>query len=117
MLRRSFLSLIAALLIPTGLMAASNPLADAFAALTAEQRQTVLAEIQTGGLYDGPLDAGPSDEITTALQMTAETVFANGYEGPTIDITTPAGATAFLAAIVSGDMAKWIYGEGDEMDG
>ena len=117
MLRRTFLSFIAALLIPTGLMAASSPLADAFAALAAEQRQTVLAEMQTGGLYDGPLDATPSDDVTLALQMTAQTVFANGYEGPKIDITTAAGATAFVAAIVSGDMAKWIYGEGEEMDG
>ena len=117
MFRRAFLSLFLARLIPTGLMAASSPLADAFAALTAEQRQTVLAELQTGGLYDGPLDAAPSDDITVALQMTAQTVFANGYEGPTLDVTTAAGASAFVAAIVSGDMAKWIYGEGDEMDG
>ena len=117
MFRRSFLSLITVLLIPTGLMAASNPLADAFAAPTAEQRQTVLAEMQTGGLYDGALDASPSDEVTTALQLTAETVVANGYEGPKLDVTTAAGATAFVAAIVSGDMAKWIYGEGEEMDG
>lgn len=89
----------------------------AFNALSQDDRSAVQEEMQIGGFYDGPLDGSDSDSTREGLRMTVQQVFSNGYAGPAIDMTTAEGARTFLAAVVSGEMSKWIYGEGEEMDG
>ena len=97
--------------------AGTSPLADAFAALSAEQRRIALVEMQIAALYAGPVDAADSDEITEALQITADALAVSGYDGPAMDVSTAAGATAFVTALSKGDLSAWLYGEGNEMDG
>lgn len=115
MLRRTLLLICLSLPLPA--FAAGDVIGDAFNALSKPDRIAVEEEMQTGGLYDGPLDGGYSQAVKTGIEETAQLVFSNGYEGPAMDLTTPAGAAAFLKATASGDMGKWIYGEGEEMDG
>ena len=117
--RRSFLSLcVATALVPVCAFAAgANPLADAFAALTAKQRRIALVEMQIAGLYSGSVEDAGSDAINVALQATADAVVAAGYDGQPMDVRTAAGATAFVTALAVGDLSKWLYGEGNEMDG
>ena len=118
MFRRSFLMLAALPLIPHAVLAAgSSPLADAFAALGTDARRIALVEMQIAALYAGPVDATGSDEITEALQITADALVASGYDGPAMDVTTATGAMAFVTALSKGDLSAWLYGEGNEMDG
>jgi hypothetical protein len=115
MLRR--ILLLISLCLPLPAFASDDVIGDAFNALSKPDRIAVEEEMQTGGLYDGPLDGSYSEAVKTGVEETAQQVFSNGYEGPAMDLTTPAGAAAFLKSTASGDMGKWIYGEGEEMDG
>lgn len=115
MLRRILIALSLTLALPT--FAAADVLAGAFNALSQSDRVAVEQEMQTGGFYDGPTDGSYSEAVKSAIQETWQQVFTNGYEGPAIDLTSEKGAAAFLKSVASGDMAKWIYGEGEEQDG
>jgi hypothetical protein len=115
MLRR--ILLLISLCLPLPAFAAGDVIAEAYNALSLTDRVSVQEEMQTGGLYDGPLDGSYSEAVKTGIEDTAEQVFSNGYEGPAMDMTTEAGVTTFLKSTASGDMAKWIYGEGEELDG
>ncbi len=115
MLRGTLICLLLSL--PLSAKAATDVIASAFNALSQDDRVAVEEEMQTGGLYNGPLDGIYSEAVRTGVEDTAQQVFSNGYEGPALDLTTPKGAVDFLKATAKGDMGKWIYGEGEEVDG
>lgn len=115
MLRRTLLLICLSLAFPA--FASGDVIGDAFNGLSKPDRIAVEEEMQTGGLYDGPLDGAYSEAVKIGVEQTAQLVFSNGHEGPAMDLTTPAGAAAFLKATALGDMGKWIYGEGEEQDG
>ncbi|WP_395002944.1 hypothetical protein [Cypionkella sp.] len=116
MLRRICLALIFAAL-PLVAVAGTGVLAEAYAALPAAERISIEQEMQIGGFYDGPQDGSFSAAVLRGIEQTAQQIFASGYEGAPMDLTTLSGASAFLSALAKGDLSIWIYGAGEELDG
>lgn len=100
-----------------GASAQSDPLAAAFDDLGMAARKAVQSEVQIAGFYTGAVDGAYGPGTRKALAQAARFIAENSRGKAQPKVTTAAGAQAFLAAMARGDMAKWLYGEGNESDG
>ena len=116
MLRRTLFALILAAT-PLAGLAGPDVITEAYTALPLAERISIEQEMQTGGFYDGPQDGSFSEAVLRGIEQTAQQIFASGYEGAPLDLTTLAGAEAFLRALAKGDLSIWVYGAGEELDG
>ena len=122
MIRRVFLLSLAALAAAPALTAQQAArfnavaLRRAFEALPEASRKKVQEELRTGGFYRGAVDGryGPGTE--EALAAAAGFIIFNSRETVQLDRLTEPGTTAYLDGLVTGALAGYLYGEGNECD-
>lgn len=100
-----------------GAAAQSDPLAEAFAGLGTSARKAAQSELQTAGFYAGAIDGSYGAGTRKALEQAARFISDNSRGKARPQVGTTAGAKAFLVALSKGEMAKWLYGEGEEGEG
>jgi peptidoglycan hydrolase-like protein with peptidoglycan-binding domain len=88
----------------------------AFEALPASARSMVQSELQIAGLYQGALDGQYGRQTEAALIAGAEFLAYNSRGQVNVDLSSAAGASAYLRGLAGGEFAAWLYGEGGECD-
>lgn len=118
MQRRSFLSAALALplmaIVAAPATAQGDVLAEAFAKLSKRKRMAVQQELSTAGFYAGGIDGRFGPGTRQALVQAAAFLAENSRGAVRPDVTSQTGARAYLRQLASGELATWLYGEGDE---
>ena len=115
--RAVLLSLPAFALSSAILSAGEDPLESAFAALSSAERRAAQEQLSGGGFYSGSIDGAFGPRTRQALVNAEIFIRDNSYGRTGFDLTTAAGASSYVQALARGDLAKYIWGEGDESDG
>ena len=116
--RRSFLlSLPVSMLVITAAHAESDVLATAFNDLSVSARMASQEKLAAGGFYTGGLDGSFGPGTKSAIINAAAFVKDNSYGKAVFDLSSMDGAERFLAALTSGGLDKYLWGEGDEAEG
>ena len=116
--RRTFLiTAAAALAFPMSAYAQADALASAFEGLSPSARLVAQEKLSAGGFYSGRLDGAFGPGTRSALMNAAAFTRDNSYGRADFDLTSPKGASGFLTALATGELDKYLWGEGDEEDG
>lgn len=117
MKRRDFITSISGLILCAGTATAEqDPLRGAFENLSPAARLSGQEQLSMGGFYSGRIDGAYGPNTRSALVSAATFIADNSYGRVTFDIKSTSGASAFVNAIARGEMAKYMWGEGDEAD-
>lgn len=113
--RRTFFFFFPALAITAGAAhAQSEQLSAAFGALSAAARRAAQEQLANGGFYDGKIDGAYGGRTQTALINAAAFINDNSYGRKSFDLSSSAGARSFVSSLSKGELAKYLWGEGDE---
>lgn len=116
--RRSFLLSAPAILVTiASAHAEGDVLAIAFNNLSAAARVTAQEKLATGGFYAAALDGSFGPGTKSAIINAAVYVKDNSYGKVIFDLSSQSGAEQFLSALTTGDLDKYLWGEGNEEDG
>jgi hypothetical protein len=116
--RRSFLLAVpATMLTTTMVLAQDDALAVAFNKLSPAAKITTQEKLAAGGFYAGGLDGAFGPGTKSAIISAAAFIKDNSYGKVIFDLSSPADANRFVAALSAGDFDKYLWGEGDESDG
>jgi hypothetical protein len=117
MLRRTLLTTMFGLAISAGVVfAQTDPLAESFAMLGVEKRRAVQEQLAMAGLYDGVVDGAFGPKTRNSLINGAVFIKDNSYGRVAFDLTKPDQARQFIGALANGELAKYLWGEGDESE-
>lgn len=115
MTRRHLIHLsLAALVLAGPALAGTDPLAAAFGALSPAARRAAQDQLAMAGFYRGPVDGAFGPATRKALKEAADFIAWNSQGKEVPDLGTPRGAAHFVKALARGDMARHLWGEGDE---
>ena len=89
-------------------------LREGFGYLRPALRGHVQNELRIGGFYQGAIDGRYGPATQRALIAAADHIGRNSRGQVRIDLTTQSGIVAYYRGLVSGDLAAWLYGEGNE---
>ncbi|NBZ88989.1 peptidoglycan-binding domain-containing protein [Stagnihabitans tardus] len=118
MQRRSLLLSLPAMFLSAGAaFAQTDALANAFAALSAQGRRAVQEQLAFGGFYGGSVDGAYGPRTRSALINAAAFIRENSYGRAQFKLSDQADAQRYLTALTRGDLAKYLWGEGDESEG
>lgn len=119
MQRRCLLLSLPAIFLSAGAAFAqtADALASAFAALSPEGRRAVQEQLAFGGFYDGSVDGAYGPRTRSALINAAALIRENSYSRERFTLSDQADAQRYMTALARGDLAKYLWGEGDESEG
>ena len=103
--------------VPTSAVAQQDVLAAAFEGVGNQGRRAVQSKLKDAGLYNGGIDGQYGPGTRGAIVAAADFVHESSYQRVKPDISSAAGARAFVSEIAAGNMDKWFWGEGAECDG
>lgn len=113
--RRAFFFSVPAFAITAGAAhAQNNQLSAAFNALSAAARRTAQEQLAAGGFYDGKIDGAYGGRTQSALINAAAFIKDNSYGRKSFDLSSNAGARSFVISLSKGELAKYLWGEGDK---
>lgn len=113
--RRTFFFFFPTLAIAAGVaQAQGDPLAAAFSALSPTARRSAQEQLATGGFYDGKIDGAYGARTRSALINAAAFIKDNSYGRKSFELSSSAGASGFVTALSKGELATYLWGEGDE---
>ncbi|MDZ4086546.1 MAG: hypothetical protein U1E69_07050 [Tabrizicola sp.] len=116
--RRSFLlSIPATMVAMTAAHAEGDALAVAFNNLSATEKVAAQEKLAAGGFYTGGLDGSFGPGTKSAAINAAAFIKDNSYGKIIFDLSSTSGAEKFLVSLTTGDLDKYLWGEGDESDG
>ena len=115
--RRLTLLSFAALVVATGRAVAQNdPLGDAFRVMPAVARRAIQENLSIGGFYSGAVDGKYGSKTRKALIDAGSFIADNSYGKIRYDLDHPDQAQRYITDLARGDLAKYLWGEGDEAD-
>ncbi len=118
MQRRAFIGGIAVSALAGPLRAQSGARTDwlrqGFGYLRPPMRRHVQNELKVGGFYSGAIDGQYGPATQSALIGAANHIRRNSRGQVRIDLTTQSGIVSYYKGLVSGELAAWLYGEGNE---
>lgn len=116
--RRSFLAAASLTFVAPRLLAQGSVRTDllrrGFGYLQPALRQRVQTELKTAGFYRGAIDGRYGPATQGALIEGAEFIRHNSRGRVGFDLGTQQGIVAYYRGLASGELAKWLYGEGNE---
>jgi peptidoglycan hydrolase-like protein with peptidoglycan-binding domain len=116
--RRSLIAALPlALLAAHGAAAQEDHLRSQFDAMPPAARQVVQEQLATGGFYSGRIDAAFGPGTRRALVDAAAFLEWNSRGRVAFDLSSPGDVRRYLAGLAGGELAAYLYGEGEEMDG
>ena len=117
MKRRDFITSIFGLIFFSGKAnAQQDPLRGAFEGTSPAARRSCQEQLSMGDFYSCRMYGTYWPNTRSALLNAASFITDNSYGRVTFDLKTAAGSSAFVNAIARGEMAKYLWGEGDEAD-
>ena len=120
MKRRSLLSaafvLPLAALVAAPVAAQSDVLAAAFDSLPVQGRMAVQNELAIAGFYAGGVDGRFGPGTRQGLVRAAAFLADNSRGAVRPNLNSLSGAQDYVGRLASGELATWLYGEGDEGD-
>ncbi len=96
-----------------GVLAQTDPLGAAFAELPTQARRACQVEMQLAGLYGGAVDGAYGKGTRAGLIAAAKMIAADGRRGKP-DVSTLAGARAYLKRMANGEYMNQLYDDGYE---
>lgn len=115
--RTILLSLPAFLTLAPALHAGGDALQAAFEALSPAGRRAAQDQLAMAGFYTGGIDGAYGPGTRKALVQAAAFIEQNTYGRTRFDLGSAKGAGTYVRALASGNLGKYLWGEGDEADG
>ena len=115
--RNLLLSLPAIVFLAQGLRAGSDALQAAFEALSPAARRAAQEQLAMAGFYMGGIDGAYGPGTHQALVQAADFIDQNSYGRTRFDLGSDKGTKAYVRALASGELGKYLWGEGDESEG
>lgn len=115
--RTLLLSLPAAIALGSHAYSEQDLLAAAFGRLPPSARRAAQERLSAGGFYVGSIDGVYGAGTNAGLVNAAAFVKHNSYDKVAFDLSSSADADRYLAALTSGELDKYLWGEGDEIEG